>query len=88
MAGGEVSQSEKPSSIWGDVTTDLRTGEIHSDGGMARGTPDLISGGVFVISGATLDEVVSPGPVTTYGQNDMVLDDWGDVRSWTAKSSA
>jgi hypothetical protein len=29
----------------------LRTGEIHSDGGIAAGTPDLISGGVFVISG-------------------------------------
>jgi hypothetical protein len=39
---------------------------------------------VFVISGAVVEEVVSGGPVTTYGQNDMVLDNWGDVKSWTA----
>lgn len=62
----------------------LRTGEIHTDGGIPPGTPDLISGGVFVISGAVVDEVVNEGPVTTYGQNDMVLDNWGEVRSWVA----
>jgi len=65
------------------VTT-LRTGETHTDGGIAPGTPDLISGGVFVISGAVVEEVVNAGPVTTRGQNDMVLDNWGDVRTWTA----
>lgn len=32
------------------------------------------SGGVFVISGAVVEEVVNEGPVTTYGQNHMVLD--------------
>lgn len=62
----------------------LRTGEIHTDGGIPVGTPDLISGGVFVISGAVVEEVVNEGPVTTYGQNDMVLDNWGDVDSWLA----
>ncbi len=62
----------------------LRTGEIHTDGGIAAGTPDLISGGVFVISGAVIDQVVNVGPVTTDGQNDMVLDNWGDVTTWTA----
>ena len=62
----------------------LRTGEIHTDGGIPAGTPDLISGGVFVISGAVVEEVVNEGPVTTYGQNDMVLDNWGDVDSWRA----
>jgi hypothetical protein len=62
----------------------LRTGEIHSDGGIAPGTPDLISGGVFVISGAVVEEVVNSGPVTTNGQNDMVLDNWGEVTNWTA----
>ena len=55
----------------------LRTGEIHTDGGVPAGTPDPISGGVFVISGAVVDQVASTGPVTTYGQNDMVLDNWG-----------
>lgn len=64
----------------------LRTGEIHTDGRIPPATPDLISGGVFVISGAIVEEVVNEGPVTTYGQNDMVLDNWGDVRSWTAQA--
>jgi hypothetical protein len=62
----------------------LRTGEIHTDGGIPEATPDLISGGVFVISGAKVDQVTNAGPVTTNGQNDMVLDNWGDVSAWTA----
>ena len=62
----------------------LRTGEIHTDGGIPAGTPDLISGGVFVISGAVVEEVVNEGPVTPDGQNEMVLDNWGDVDSWRA----
>ena len=62
----------------------LRTGEIHTDGGIPEATPDLISGGVFVISGAVVEQVTNAGPVTTYGQNDMVLDNWGDVSTWTA----
>ncbi|WP_027945297.1 hypothetical protein [Amycolatopsis taiwanensis] len=61
----------------------LRTGEIHTDGGIPEATPDLISGGVFVISGAVVDQVTNAGPTTTYGQNDMVLDNWGDVATWT-----
>ncbi len=63
----------------------LTTGEIYTDGGIAEGTPDLISGGVFVISGAIVDNVTNLGPVTTLGQNDMVLDNWGDVQTWTAQ---
>ncbi len=62
----------------------LRTGEIHTDGGIAPGTPDLISGAVFVISGAVVREVLNEGTVSTHGQNDMVLDNWGDVTTWTA----
>ena len=62
----------------------LRTGEIHTNGGIPDATPDLISGGVFVISGAVVEQVTNIGPVTTYGQNDMVLDNWGDVAAWTA----
>jgi hypothetical protein len=62
----------------------LRTGEIHTNGGIPIGTSDLISGGVFVISGAVVQEVANDGPVTTNGQNDMVLDNWGEVATWTA----
>jgi hypothetical protein len=64
--------------------TRLCTGEIHSDAGIPVGTPDLISGGVFVIFGVVADEVLNAAPVTTYGPNDMVLDNWGLVRSWVA----
>ena len=42
------------------------------------------SGGVFVISGARVKQVTTAGAVTTYGQNDMVLDNWGTVITWTA----
>jgi hypothetical protein len=62
----------------------LRTGEIHTNGGIPAGTPDLISGGVFVISGAVVQQVVNAAAVTTNGQNDMVLDNWGEVATWTA----
>lgn len=65
----------------------LQTGEIYTDGGIPPGTPDLISGGVFVISGAQVEQVSSTGPVTTYGQNDMVLDNWGEVDSWTVTAA-
>jgi hypothetical protein len=63
----------------------LETGAVYSDGGMASGTPDRISGGVFVVYGAFVDQVRNLGPVTTYGPNDMVLDNWGMVGRWTAE---
>lgn len=48
--------------------TRLITGEIHADGGIPENTPDLISGGVFVIYGAWVDRVENIGAVTTYVQ--------------------
>lgn len=62
----------------------LETGAVYSDGGIAPGTPDRITGGVFVVSGAFVDSVRNLGPVTTYGPNDMVLDNWGTVGCWIA----
>jgi hypothetical protein len=62
----------------------LETGEVHSDGGIAPGTADQISGGVFTVHGAWVDSVRNAGPVTTYGPNDMVLDNWGTVERWQA----
>jgi len=64
----------------------LETGEVHNDGGIAPGTPDRISGGVFTVHGAWVDSVRNVGPVTTYGANDMVLDNWGTVERWQADS--
>lgn len=62
----------------------LETGEIHSDGGIAPGTSDRISGGVFVLQGTSVGEIRNLGSVTTYGANDMVLDNWGHVKRWHA----
>jgi hypothetical protein len=63
----------------------LETGAVYSDGGIAPGTPDRISGGVFVVYGAFVDNVRNLGPVTTYGSNDMVLDNWGTVGRWSVE---
>jgi hypothetical protein len=84
FVGGHGTDDGKAAGGTLKVTT-LTTGEIHTDGGIAEGTPDLISGGVFVISGAIVENVINQGPVTTLGQNDMVLDNWGDVQTWTAE---
>jgi hypothetical protein len=62
----------------------LETGPVYSDGGIAPGTPDRISGGVFVVHGAFVGTVHNHGAVTTYGPNDMVLDNWGTVDRWIA----
>ena len=67
------------------IVSRLETGAVYSDGGIAPGTPDRITGGVFVVSGAFVDRVVNHASVTTYGPNDMVLDNWGTVGSWTAE---
>ena len=64
----------------------VETGTVVTDGGIAPGTPDKISGGVFVVSGAKVKDVINNGTVTTHGQNDMVLDNWGDVETWRANA--
>ena len=68
------------------LITRLETGEVHSDGGIPPGTANRISGGVFTVSGAVVDQVRNRGPVTTYGPNDMVLDNWGVVDRWIAEA--
>ena len=64
----------------------LETDAIYSDGGSAPGTPDQITGGAFTVYGAHVDTVRNRGPVTTYGVNDMVLDNWGVVDRGTAEA--
>lgn len=63
----------------------LETGAVYSDGRIAPGTPDAITGGVFTVYGAFVDVVRNRGPVVTYGVNDMVLDNWGAVDRWIAE---
>lgn len=60
----------------------LETGAVYSDAGIAPGTADRISGGVFAAYGAFVDIVHTIGPVSTSGPNDMVLDNWGIVDRW------
>ena len=64
----------------------LTTGEVHSDGGIPKGTANLITGGVFVGSGVHAESIVNEGAATTYGPNDMVLDNWGKVTAWLARA--
>jgi hypothetical protein len=64
----------------------LETDAVYSDGGIAPGTADQITGGVFTVYGAYVDVVRNRGPVVTYGVNDMVLDNWGVVDRWTAEA--
>jgi hypothetical protein len=73
--------------VGGRVDVDLlETGPVWTDGGIAEGTADTISGGVFVITGAQVEEVRNLGPVTTRGVNDMMLDNWGQVHTWIAEA--
>ena len=64
----------------------LRTAEVHTDGGIPVGTPDVIGAGVSVGAGAEVAQMVNDGPVTTHGPNDMVLDNLGEVATWTANA--
>ncbi|MQR02794.1 hypothetical protein [Glaciimonas soli] len=63
----------------------LETGAVYSDGRIAPGTPDVITGGVFTVHGAYVGTVRNLGPVVTYGVNDMALDNWGQVDIWEAE---
>lgn len=63
----------------------LTTGEVHSTGLLPFGTADFITGGVFVLYGCTVTELINKSPCRTYGVNDMVLDNWGRVERWTAQ---
>jgi hypothetical protein len=63
----------------------LETNAVYSDGRIEPGTADQISGGVFVVHGASVELVLNHDPVTTYGPNDMALDNWGVVDRWISK---
>jgi hypothetical protein len=85
FVAGHGEESGRPDG--GVVEVDLlRTGPIVTNGGIEPGTPDLISGGVFVVSGAQVTTVINDGPVLTMGANDMVLDNWGKVGTWSARA--
>ncbi|QRN48738.1 hypothetical protein KYI11_00680 [Macrococcoides bohemicum] len=60
----------------------LHTNAIYSNGMIPFGQPTLITAGIFILSGAHAKSIITDGPVTTYGVNDMVLDVWGIVDEW------
>ncbi|MGQ0286027.1 hypothetical protein ACT2CV_02315 [Pasteurellaceae bacterium 22721_9_1] len=64
------------------IVEKLVTDEIYSNGMIPFGQPNIITGGIFILSGAHAKEIDSKGTVTTYGVNDMVLDVWGSVDNW------
>jgi len=73
--------------VAGPVEVDLlRTGPVHTDGGIQPGAPDLISGGIYIVTGAHVQTVINDGPVTTHGPNDMALGNWGTVGTWTVRA--
>jgi hypothetical protein len=61
---------------------ELVTDDIYSNGMIPFGQPNLITGGIFILTGASAKNIYSKGSVTTYGVNDMVLDVWGNVGHW------
>jgi hypothetical protein len=86
--GVDPSTAPSPTKNGGSIAlAELTTGDVHSDGGIAKGTPDRITGGVFIGAGVEADLVANEGGVSTYGVNDMVLDNWGTVRLWVAEGS-
>jgi len=64
--------------------TALTTGAVYTNGMLPFGTADMITGGVFVVFGVQADTVTNAAEVVTYGVNDMVLDNWGQVTQWRA----
>lgn len=62
----------------------LTTGAVYSNGMLPYGCADIITAGVFIVYGVRAKRVEHFGEIVTYGVNDMVLDTWGTVDSWTA----
>jgi hypothetical protein len=62
----------------------LETDSIFVDGKIPEGTADLIGGGVFVVSGAHVDEVINHGAVVTYGPSGIGFVNFGTTRTFRA----
>jgi hypothetical protein len=68
--------------------SELTTGAIFTRGQITPGTPGstvYISCAVGSFWGAHVTEVKNLGAVTTFGDFDMVLDNWGTVDNWVAQ---
>jgi hypothetical protein len=67
------------------ISDNITTGDIYSNGMIPFGQPNMITGGVFIVNGTKVKNLVNKGTVITYGVNDMVLDTWGQVEKWIAE---
>ncbi len=70
------------------VVSLLTTGEIFTDGRIITGPPGstvFISCAVGNFFGAHTARIENAGAVTTFGDFDMVLDNWGTVDRWVAE---
>jgi len=60
----------------------LTTKAIYTNGMIPQGQPNLITGAIFILTGAKAKQIISKENVVSYGTNDMVLDVWGEVTDW------
>ncbi|MGI4756033.1 MAG: hypothetical protein ACRYGF_04200 [Janthinobacterium lividum] len=66
------------------VVEQLQSQAVYSNGRIVPGTSDVISCGVLISYDVSVSLVRNMGVVTTYGPNDMALDNWGTVDRWIA----
>ncbi|GAA5422552.1 hypothetical protein KV134_08450 [Tetragenococcus halophilus] len=64
----------------------LTTKAVYTNGMIPQGQPNLITGAIFILTGAKAKQIVSQENIVTYGTNDMVLDVWGVVIDWLVKA--
>lgn len=64
----------------------LITKAVYTNGMIPQGQPNLITGAIFILTGAKAKQIISTAEVITYGTNDMVLDVWGEVDNWLVKA--
>jgi hypothetical protein len=83
----DLSSAPAPIAAGGQLQVELlSTGPVYSDGGISAGVANMITGGIFLGSGAHAKKILNKAKVVTYGINDMVLDNWGTCEQWLAQA--
>lgn len=72
----------------GKVKVDfLSHGDIFSNGMIQDAQLHKSSGAVCILEGVHVKEILSEGPLTSYGAHDHVIYNWGTVDRWTVKGA-
>ena len=66
--------------------SNLEMDDIYSNAMISDNQANTISGGLIILKGVKVESVRNKGSVSTYGVNDMVLDNWGEVDKWIVDS--